>query len=142
MFSPSRTRPSALLSERLLVSKLVTCLALAVLLIVGAWSATHADPAVAEPDAAGVTVFSDQAVTTEPGGTSVAAALDTIAVGTVSCLLGVFCGFVIFSLIRLFALHHRSRLLRTLSRVATPHKDPGRPHRPVLTLVELSLSRT
>lgn len=73
-----------ILSERLLITRIITSVALALLLIVGAWMATHTEPEAAAPTASSVTEHVDAHIA------PIAAGAPVIDQGTTSpTLLGV-----------------------------------------------------
>jgi len=145
MISAARTQSAVTLSERLLITRIITSVALALLLVVGAWMATHAEPEAAPPASSSVTGHADahiapiiaDASVIEQGTTSPA----LLGVGV--CVLGVLCGLLLILVNRW--LHRvrrpqpdRSRLplLRTLLPASAP------PRTGALSLTQLSVSRT
>ena len=153
MSSSSSAQRSAMLSERLLIMKLITSVGLALLLLLGVAAAGHAESDEAASVPLAVTVLVDphaNALGDEAAGAIAehAAVVDgspgtSALAGAALCILGVLCGLV-------FAVFTR----RMWRRPALP--DRGlRPHAAalpcfpvvrlratVLTLTQLSLSRT
>lgn len=150
----STTRPG-ILSERLLITKLITSVGLALLLLLGlAASATHSgtegsspaslvlpvlhDPHTESMSAHGAMVDSEQAL-----GATISSTGDHALLGTALCALGLLCGFVFAVLMR--AILRRRTLPDPLSRplstvVLVPPTIP--PRASSLTLTQLGLSRT
>ncbi len=145
MISAARTQDAVILSERLLITRIITGVALALLLIVGAWMATHIEPAATPPTASSTTEQMDAhiapiatgAPVTDQGTTS--PTLQGIAV----CVLGVLCGLLLVVMNRW--LHRTPRPqpesgLLPLLRVLSPAPSP--PRAAAFTLTQLSISRT
>lgn len=139
--SAARTHEAVILSERLLITRIITSVALALLLVVGAWMATHTEPQVAAPAASTVT---------EHVGAPIAAGAPVIDQGTSStvlgvavCVLGVLCGLLLVVVTRWV---HRTRQpqpergLLPLPRALLP--APAPPRLTASTLTQLSISRT
>lgn len=144
MFSSDRPQHSSMLSERLLITRIITSLAVIFLLVLGVWAAIHPEPESAGWYTGAVAVVGDQSTAPPDGETMTAAPLGADAVfGAVTCLLGVLCGLVLIArTVRLL----RRMTLREMS-VSPPHVRiqltlPGRPHAAALTLAQLGLSRT
>lgn len=132
-----------MLSERLLITRIITSLAVVFLLVLGVWAAIHPQPESAGSYASAVAVVVDQSTAAPDGETMTATPLRSDAVfGAITCLLGVLCGLALIALtVRLL----RQTTLRELSRSPHPRIQlawPGRSHAAVLTLTELGLSRT
>ena len=142
MVAPAQSQQPPLLSERLLITRIITSLGVALLLVLGVWASTHGEPGEAGAIAASVVDVSyEQALPVDVDGTSGPLWAEVIF-GATACLLGVLCGLVLIALM--------FRLLRQLSptgftiapRVRFRLRALSRPRATVLTLAQLGLSRT
>lgn len=144
MVPSSRYERSALLSERLLITRIITSLGVAFLLVLGVWAAGHTEPdtsAGAFPSTA-VAAAVDEPLTTIEAATPASPLWAEAILGAAACLLGVLCGLVLIVLI--------VRLMRQLSpprlsiapRIRARLTLPDGPRVAVLTLAQLGLSRT
>ena len=145
MISAARTQDAVILRERLLITRIITSVALALMLIVGAWTATHAESEAAAPSASSITEHLDAhvapAATGMPGIDQ--STTNSTLLGIAVCVLGVLCGLLLVVATRWL---HRTRqpqpelgllpLLRALSPAPAP------PRAAALTLTQLSISRT
>ena len=138
-----------MLNERLLITKIVTCLGLALLLVIGAWSAMHheaenpAEVAAAVP-AVAAAEQSHPAVSdafTLPSTSQVSQA-SGILLGVVGCALGVLCVLIMFVAVRRRLVRSPSHLIQLSPRLPLPPIVSARPFTPPLSLAQLSLSRT
>ena len=132
-----------MLSERLLITRIITSLGVVFLLVLGMWAATHTEPNSSGSYSSAVAVVTDEAAAVPAGATMTSGPGWVDAVfGAVTCLLGVLCGLALIALtVRLL----RQAPLRALSRsprMAIQLSLPGRSDAAVLTLAQLGLSRT
>jgi len=158
MIAPVSSRPSTMLSERLLITKIITGVGLALMLIIGMWSGAHSEtekfPA---SHAATVTASDDNTATVDSSlavGASDAAsgAADRTGAsadesggalfGLGGCVLGIFCALLLIALKRLSTHRVQSRVVTVVSRTIARLATTSRPFTPSLTLAQLSLSRT
>lgn len=156
MLSSAPSRPLRILNERLLITKIITCLGLALLLVIGAWSAAHseADGTVATAEvstissldaASASTITGDAEALPLSGGTiplSAWADESTLLAGAVGCLLGIFCTILLVAFLRFFVLRRHPPLIGVVARAISAHVAPIAPARQPLTLAQLSVSRT
>ncbi|MET0829684.1 MAG: hypothetical protein ABWY26_09205 [Microbacterium sp.] len=153
--------PSKMLHERLLITKIVTGLALVFLLVVAVWSADHSETNGVASVASAAATTSDGAVAAvltsdgrwgmasdvESFPTEIAVGLSAddsggVLAGFAGCLLGIFCGLLLLALVRLHAQRFRPKVLGAAPRVLDPVKSVARLFTPPLSLTQLSLSRT
>lgn len=142
MISATRTQDAVILSERLLITRIITSVALALLLVVGAWMATHTEPDAVAPTASSVTVHGDAHIA---AGTPVIdqGTTSPTLLGVAACVLGVLCGLLLIVATRWV---HRTRRpqpergLLPLLRALLP--APAPPRAAAFTLTQLSISRT
>ncbi len=156
MLSSARSRPLRILNERLLITKIITCLGLALLLVIGAWSAVHSEvdgtvtaaASTASPlDVALVsTATGDAEALPGLGGSTIPASAwadeSTLLVGAVGCLLGIFCTILLVAFLRFFVLRGHSPFLGVVARAISAYVVRIAPARQPLTLAQLSVSRT
>lgn len=134
-----------ILSERLLITRIITSVVLALLLIVGAWLATHTEPEVAAPTASSVAEHVDAHIAPIAAGTQVIdqGTMSPAILGVAVCVLGVLCGLLLVVVTRWM---HRTRRpqptqgLLPLLRALLP--TPAAPRAAAFTLTQLSISRT
>lgn len=134
-----------ILSERLLITRIITSVALALLLIVGAWMATHAEPEAAAPTVSSVTEHVDAHIAPIAAGTPIIdqGTTSPALLGVAVCVLGMLCGLLLVVVTRWV---HRTRRpqpereLLPLLRVLFP--APAPPRAAAFTLTQLSISRT
>ena len=134
-----------ILSERLLITRIITSVVLALLLIVGAWLATHTEPEVAAPTASSVAEHVDAHIAPIAAGTQVIdqGTMSPAILGVAVCVLGVLCGLLLVVVTRWM---HRTRRpqptqgLLPLLRALLP--TPAAPRATAFTLTQLSISRT
>ncbi|GAA1938456.1 hypothetical protein GCM10009775_33250 [Microbacterium aoyamense] len=155
MLPSARTRPLRVLSERLLITKIITGLGLALLLIVAAWSASHSE-ADGTLSSAGASVAVSQIVSDAVAGDAAVvpnadqdlvavtewADVGTVLAGTAGCLLGIFCTILLIALIRYFVLPRTAPRLGGIARTLSILISADRPVLRPVTLSELSISRT
>lgn len=143
MSRPAPPRLSAVLSERLTITRIITSVVLVLLLLLGAWGATHLDPETA-PDNAATEVAAEASVIAVEDAAVVADASGTAGFGLAACLLGAFCGLLLVLSFLRFRGRHLPGVLAVGSRRVW--RRPMRPavarQRTTLTLSELSVSRT
>lgn len=153
MISSTRTRRAAPPAEKVLITRIIAGIGLALLLIAAAWSGAHhgseaSGTAVASAASAtaatGVDALSPGDVAT-PSTIPIAApsdAVDAAFLGVAACLLGaVFCLFVLAAT-RLLPARGALRVVAQQPRGPIPIRTTGRSSVPHLSLTELSLSRT
>lgn len=143
----SPTRVTGVLSERLLITKIITALGLALMMVIGIWSATHTQ----SDESVGAVASAAQVTADEPLGYDLAVPFDqpvlvldtaeTVA-AVASCLLGVVCGLILLALLRLFRLRAGPSATSLLRRVSSGPPVNGRPFVPAPSLSQLALSRT
>ncbi|WP_251454395.1 hypothetical protein [Microbacterium sp. Marseille-Q6648] len=145
MISAARTQDAVILSERLLITRIITSVALALLLIVGAWMATHTEPEAAAPTASSVTEHVDAHIAPIAAGAPVIdqGTTSPTLLGVAACVLGVLCGLLLIVATRWV---HRTRRpqpergLLPLLRALLP--APAPPRAAAFSLTQLSISRT
>lgn len=145
MISAARTQKAVILSERLLITKIITSVALALLLIVGAWMATHTETGTVAPTASSVTEHVDAHIAPLAAD---APAIDQGAaapalLGVAVCVLGVLCGLLLVVVNRWLLGARRPQPepgLSLLLRALLP--APAPPRAAAFTLTQLSISRT
>lgn len=145
MISAARTQDAVILSERLLITRIITSVALALLLVVGVWMATHTEPEAAAPSASSVSEHVDAHIAPIAAGAQVIdqGATSPTLLGVAMCVLGVLCGLLLVVVTRWL---HRTRRpqpereLLPLLRALLPTPAPPRVH--AFTLTQLSISRT
>ncbi|MGI0522004.1 MULTISPECIES: hypothetical protein [Microbacterium] len=152
-----RTRNCASRADKFLITKIITALGLALLLVVGAWPGGHRDATDATPYLS--TTSSSALGTPSTGhvsagsGESVAGATaeqfvtgDTandIMIGVAGCLLGIICCFLVLIVTRTFRRHiPSSRIRERLPRAPSMAALTGRLFALPPSLTQLSLSRT
>lgn len=138
---PRSTRAAVVLSERHTTTRIIMSVVLALLLVLGAWGATHIEPEASS--VAGVTesVADPSAVSDTPAVTEASGA---VGFGLAACLLGALCGLLlIVSFLRLRGrrppgiVTAGTRRVLWLVRASSPER-----HSTPLTLSQLSISRT
>ncbi|MGX5769783.1 hypothetical protein ACWKWN_03420 [Microbacterium trichothecenolyticum] len=147
MVAPARTPQAGMLTERLLIMRLITSIALALLLMLGIAASGHA-----EGDGEGgiplITAVMDPHVDSAasdaaPGAVMESSPANRLLGGVALCVLGVLCGLVAFLLARAIRLR---RLFSVLTRAPRPPVRPlaliTLPRATTPTLPELGLSRT
>lgn len=146
MIRTLQSRRDAHLGEQRLVVRIIVALGLALTLMVGAWSTTHAESDL--PSFESVTSIETGAEigasVVNVGTTGPATTSDSGIRGAVTCLIGVLCTFLVFTLLRSFTLGARRLSLLTsrpfrASLMVQP-REPESSFTP--SLVELSISRT
>ena len=134
-----------ILSERLLITRIITSVALALLLIVGAWMASHTEPEAGAPASSSVAEHVDAHIAPSTSGVPVIDQGTTTPtlMGVAVCVLGVLCGLLLVAVNRWL---HRTRKpqpersLLPLLRALLP--APALPRAGALSLTQLSVSRT
>lgn len=141
MILASRTR-AAMLSERLLITRIVTSVALALLLLLGVTGLGHSGPAEAG-DAAASVLMVDEALgsTSATAATPVPASSDAESSG-ILCAIGLFCGVMALLFLRRRLSHPQQALVtaREHARRIVPVSVTRRVPTPSLT--GLGISRT
>lgn len=151
----SRNPVTTMLSERLMVTRIITALGVALMLVIGVWSATHAEADRASESAstmvaeamaaspAGAPASDHPASATDPaGGAAVAPDETRTLLGMAACLLGVVCGIVLLALIRRWGTRAGVGSVRLPRGPITHLIARARGFVPAPTLAQLSLSRT
>lgn len=151
MIPKTSTRHMALLGKHLLIMKIITGIGLALLLVVGAWSAAHHESelsttpsvsaAISATTGQGVPV-SDAVERASDAVVSNAGVVDVAVLGVAGCLLGIVCCLVALALTRGLSGRMASRTLHVRPRSIAPMYATDRPYAPALSLAQLSLSRT
>lgn len=153
MLALSRDPVTTMLSERLLITRIITALGVALMLVIGVWSAAHAEAdrasesasaTVAEAVSAskGAASASDHpTVVDDTAGASAPDEPQTL-LGLAACLLGVVCGIVLLSLLRRFGVHAGAGSIRRRPSPVTRIVARARAFVPAPTLAQLALSRT
>jgi hypothetical protein len=138
MHAPSPLRARQVHAERMLIARVAIALGLALLLVVGAWSASHgkADAHAALCLAPGVS--SPSAVDHHDG----TATVDVLASEAGPIAVAALCCFLLVLLLRRLLGGLRVLVRGRLIRAALPIRAGPRPVLPALTLVQLSVSRT
>lgn len=144
MVPSSRHERSALLSERLLITRIITSLGVAFLLVLGVWAAGHTEPDTSagafSSTAAAVAV--DEPLTAIDAATPVSPLWADAILGAAACLLGVLCGLVLIVMIVRLMRQLSPPRLSTAPRIRVRLTLPDGPRVSVLTLAQLGLSRT
>lgn len=146
MMPTLRSRRDTLMGvPRRLLFRLVSALGLALALIVGGWASAHAEADL--PSAGTVTSVGTGSAPIEHGAdvgsAEMVVTMGSETLGVATCIVGVLCTFLVFTLVRSFTL--RARQLALLSR---PVRAPLAllSHKPdwsfAPSLVQLSISRT
>lgn len=151
MMSSTQVQPSKVLSEQLLITRIITAVGLALLLLLGAAGASHSESEGASSSLLMASTLLDPHVAPGDSGTSVdeyltGAADDGTAgvlVGVALCALGVLCGLVLVIFARM--LSRRRGVVYLAPRWAAPSLVPARiivAPTGALSLTQLGLSRT
>lgn len=145
-------RQTALLGEKLLITKIITVIGLSLLLLVGAWSAIHHESAATTPPAASVTTplpmgQDGSASSPEIGYPAVdtisnAGMVDVAMLGVAGCFIGIICCLIALVVTRGLSVRLISRVHTLLPRSRGSAHPTARPFAPALSLTQLSLSRT
>ncbi|WP_372968748.1 hypothetical protein [Microbacterium sp.] len=152
-----RTRNCAGRSDDFLITKIITALGLALLLVGGAWPGGHRDAADAAPylsttsssalgmpSAGHVSTGAGESGVVPTGERFVAGdATNDIVIGVAGCLLGIICCFLVLVVTRAFRRHvPSSRIRERLPRAPSLAATTGRLFALPPSLTQLSLSRT
>ena len=131
------------------ITKIITSTILSLLMVIGAWTASHAEPD-ALVLASSVTATDQTIVTTAPETGELASAGSVVLAGNSSgaglgltaCLLGALCGLAL-AVFFLRLLRDREPPILSTSRAHTSQRSPVTGHAPKPpTLTQLSISRT
>ncbi|WP_156153155.1 hypothetical protein [Microbacterium oxydans] len=153
----ARTRNCASRADEFLITKIITALGLALLLVVGAWPGGHRDATDATPYLSATS--SSSLGTTSTGHVSAGSsesvagaaaeqfvtgdAANDIMIGVAGCLLGIICCFLVLIITRTFRRHVPSSHIRErLPRAPSLAAMTGRLFALPPSLTQLSLSRT
>ena len=146
MVSSAWAQRAEVLSERILIMKIVTSEVLAFLLIVGAWVSTHSDQEASAPVPIGVELIDahvEAPAAAAPTIVSTSLGTDSL-LGVGMCALGVMCGLLLVLIAsRWFHSGGRpvyARLPLALTRVLL--STPALPRKAALSLTQLNISRT
>lgn len=137
-----------MLSERLLITRIITSLGLALLLTLGLAATAQVQATAAAPVALVVTGLADPhvaPVTTDAVQEAVAGdpAGQNMLVGAALCVLGVLCGLTLIAALRGSSRRHLLPALGVAPRLRSPARAPtNRLGRTGLSLTRLGLSRT
>ena len=157
MVVQGRIRNSDSRADDFLITKIITGLGLALLLVVGAWSGGHRDatdatPYLSTPSSSSLGTPSAGHVSAASGKSVVGAtaeqfvAGDTandIVIGVAGCLLGIICCFLVLTVTRAFRRHiPSSHIHERLPRAPSLAAMTGRLFALPPCLTQLSLSRT
>ncbi|MCT1394416.1 MULTISPECIES: hypothetical protein [Microbacterium] len=156
MITSGRSRNQAASVDKLLITKIITGLGLALLLIVGAWSGGHRD-ADASPYLTATSTASMETELTSygavgssthgSGGASserllIDGASANALIGLTGCVFGLVCSFLILIVARAFVNRVPNGNRERLPRMPEMRAAPDRPFARTLSLTQLSLSRT
>ncbi|CAN7416110.1 MULTISPECIES: hypothetical protein [unclassified Microbacterium] len=151
-----RTRNCASRTDDFLITKIITALGLALLLVVGAWPGGHRDAtdatqylsttsssSLGTPSTGQVSAGSDERVVGTTAEQVVAGdTANDIVIGVAGCLLGILCCFLGLIVTRTFRRHVPSHVRERLPRAPSPAAMTGRLFALPPSLTQLSLSRT
>lgn len=152
-----RTRNYVRRADDFLITKIITALGLALLLVVGAWPGGHRDATDATPylsttSSSSLGTPSTGHVSAGPGESVAGAtaeqfvtgdAANDIMIGVAGCLLGIICCFLVLIVTRTFRRHIPSSRIRERSpRAPSLAAMTGRLFALPPSLTQLSLSRT
>ncbi|WP_417508551.1 hypothetical protein [Microbacterium sp.] len=139
-----------LLAETSLITKIITGLGLALLLILGAWSGEihESETSISTASLAGVPLPTQDL--SSVGSAEAAAAStaigegsdDPLMLGVAGCLLGIICCVLVLVLARILSVRAAPRILFRLPRMLAFARATGRPVTAPLSLAQLSISRT
>lgn len=146
MYSTSRLSQTRTLNERLLITKIITGLGLALMVMVGSWSGTHDGTERSFPAAAHVVEMEQHQSSSAADDSAVAAAwvtaADDVLLAAAGCVLGILCVLVLCAVLRNFVLRSSPRIVQVSPRTGASLAVSARFFAPTLSLIELSLSRT
>ncbi|CDK01727.1 MULTISPECIES: hypothetical protein [Microbacterium] len=146
MIAPVSSRPSSILSERLLITKIITSVALAFFLILGAWVSTHSEQEAAAPVPVGVALIDSHVEAPAPAVQTIVSTYsgtDSLW-GIAVCAFGVLCGLLLV-LMATNWFHSRGRPTHANVALAMTRVlllAPPLPRKVALSLTQLSISRT
>lgn len=153
MITTGRARTSETPVDKLLITKIITGVGLALLLIIGAWSGGHRDaevaPSLTTAHASSLGEIGEDLIVPAEGADGVAAErglTESVSgyavIGGVGCLLGIVCCFLVLIFARTSFNRVPSQTRERMSRVPTPIAMTGRLFTLPPSLTQLSLSRT
>lgn len=153
MITSGRARTSATPVDKLLITKIITGVGLALLLIIGAWSGGHRDaevaPSLTTAHALSIGEIGEDLIVPAEGADGVSAEqvlTETVsgyaAIGGAGCLLGIICCFLVLIFARTSLNRVPSPTRERTPRVPTPTAMTGRLFTLPPSLTQLSLSRT
>lgn len=144
-------------ADDFLITKIITALGLALLLVVGAWPGGHRDAtdatpylsttsssSLGTPSTGQVSAGSDESVVGATAEQVVAGdTANDMVIGVAGCLLGILCCFLVLIVTRIFRRHvPSSRIRERLPRAPSLAAMTGRLFALPPSLTQLSLSRT
>lgn len=137
----------AMLAETSLITKIITGIGLALLLVVGAWSGDvhNSETSMMTVSAAptpSLNTSSADADESAAGSAFIEDAVDAVMIGVAGCLLGIACCFLVLVVGRMLLVRLTLRALARLPRVPAPLPTTGLLFTAPLSLTQLSLSRT
>lgn len=150
MNAPARYLAPASLTSRWLITKIITAVALSLIVLLGAIVGGHHEgeqtPSLGVVAASSAVALShaSEPIASTPVSDALPAmdAVDEALLGSVGCLLGVFCCILLFALARWVLTRRSSRHLSSAPRSTAPILSTGLAAPTPLTLEQLSLSRT
>jgi hypothetical protein len=146
MVASTHSQMSVGWSERLLITRIITSVGLALLLVIGAWSATHAEQQDSENGAAAPIVALVEMHLGVPDTSTDSigqTAEGTLMLGAATCILGVLCGLllvVVNWLLRFLGRATARGSMSPLTRVVRP--APVIPRAATFSIAQLGISRT
>ncbi|GGD86491.1 hypothetical protein GCM10007269_31710 [Microbacterium murale] len=143
-------RMKTLLAETSLITKIITGLGLALLLIVGAWSGEihESEASISTASFAGVPVTTHDLSSVDSAEAATAGTVigegsdDSLMLGVAGCLLGIICCVLVLVVARVLSVRAAPRILFRLPRMLALARATGRPFTAPLYLTQLSISRT
>lgn len=151
MTSSDSNRAIVLVSDKLMITKIITGIGLALLLILGASLGGHQEASPSTPLMASMALSppSSNTAAFSDGGESVAVdgairegVIDSVMLGVAGCLLGFVCCLVVLIVARSLSTRVTLRPLGRLPRSLFSAGATGRPFGTTLSLTQLSISRT
>lgn len=146
MIAPVPSRPSRMLSERMLITKIITSATLAFFLILGAWASTRSEPEAGAPVPLSVELIDSHVEAPAPAVQTIGSTyLGTDSLlGIAVCAFVVLCGLLLVLMVTNW-FHSRRRptyasAALAMTRVLLP--APPLPRKVALSLTQLSISRT
>lgn len=137
---------NAMLAETSLITKIITGIGLALLLVVGVWSGDVHNSETSMMTVSAAPAPSPNASSADAEGNAAGSAfiedsIDAVMIGVAGCLLGIACCFLVLVVRRTLSGRVPLRALSRLPRMLVPLPTTGRPFTAPLSLTQLSLSR-